>query len=183
VHVVLGHDRGDFRQRSADVAGEDPVVHAIADANVVERAHLVACHHSEPSCAISATERRHPCAASRGGRKTTDTVALGPAAMMRETAGMNRQSRFTAEQARAIGEAIGIDWTTSRFDVEQFRMGLEVELEHGRHDPATNVTDDDEGTTGKIAWAHLNEFPDYYTRLAAMEAEAERYWSEQGKTA
>ena len=58
-------------------------------------------------------------------------------------------------------------------------MGLAIELEHGRRDPATNVSDDDEVTTGKIAWAHLNEFPDYYTRLAAMEAEAERYWSER----
>jgi hypothetical protein len=76
-----------------------------------------------------------------------------------------------------IGERIGIDWAASRFDVEQFRMGLEIELEHGRRDAATNVSDDDELTTGKIAWAHLNEFPDYYTRLAQMEAEAERYWA------
>jgi hypothetical protein len=57
-------------------------------------------------------------------------------------------------------------------------MGLAVELEHGRHDPSTNVTDDNESITGKVARAHLNEFPDYYTRLAEMEAEAERYWSE-----
>lgn len=92
---------------------------------------------------------------------------------------MTEQSGFTTEQARAIGAAIGIDWSTSRFDVEQFRMGLQVELEHGRRDRVTNVTDDDEQMTGKIAWAHLNEFPDYYTRLAAMETEAERYWSER----
>ena len=52
-------------------------------------------------------------------------------------------------------------------------MGLDVELEHGRHDPATDVTGDDPVTTGKIALAHLNEFPDYYTRLARMEADAE----------
>ena len=84
---------------------------------------------------------------------------------------------FSADQARDIGERIGIDWKTARFDVEQFRMGLDVELEHGRRDPATNVSDNDEVTTGKIAWAHLNEFPDYYTRLAQMEAEADRYWS------
>jgi Protein of unknown function (DUF5661) len=84
---------------------------------------------------------------------------------------------FTTDQARSIGERIGIDWNDSRFDVEQFRMGLEVELEHGRRDPVTNVSDDDELTTGKIAWAHLNEFPDYYTRLAKMEAEAERDWA------
>jgi len=81
--------------------------------------------------------------------------------------------RFSASDARRVGEAIGIDWDGAPFDVEQFRMGLEVELEHGAHDPATNVTGDDEILTGKIAWAHLKELPDYYTRLAAMEAEAE----------
>jgi Protein of unknown function (DUF5661) len=70
---------------------------------------------------------------------------------------------------------IGVNWSRSRFDVEQFRMGLEIELEHGRRDPATNVSDDDELTTGKIARA----FPDYYTRLAQMEAEAQRYWAER----
>ena len=83
---------------------------------------------------------------------------------------------FSEDKARGIGETIGIDWATSRFDVAQFQKGLEVELEHGIRDPATNVSDDDEITTGKIALAHLNEFPDYYTRLAAMESEAERYW-------
>ncbi|HEU5263827.1 MAG TPA: DUF5661 family protein, partial [Gaiellaceae bacterium] len=62
---------------------------------------------------------------------------------------------------------------SSPFGVEQFLIGLEVELEHGAHDPQTNVTDDDELLTGKIAWAHLKELPDYYTRLVAMEAEAE----------
>ena len=87
---------------------------------------------------------------------------------------------FSSAEARDIGVRIVIDWTSSWFDVEQFRMGLGVELEHGRHDPATNVTDDDELTTGRIAWAHLSEFPDYYTRLAKMEAEAERYWAEGG---
>ncbi len=91
----------------------------------------------------------------------------------------------SADRAREIGVAIGIDWAASPFDVEQFRMGLEVELEHGRRDSATNVTDDDEVTTGKIALAHLNEFPDYYTRLARMEDEAERHWDgrDQGPTA
>ena len=94
---------------------------------------------------------------------------------------MDHHRSFSIEAAREIGERIGIDWSSARFDVEQFRMGLEVELEHGRHNPATNVSDDDEATTGKIAWAHLNEFPDYYTRLAEMEAEAERYWSERDR--
>jgi Protein of unknown function (DUF5661) len=81
---------------------------------------------------------------------------------------------FTADEARRIGAAIGIDWASAPFDVEQFRRGLDVELEHGLHDPATNVTDDDPVTTGKIALAHLNEFPDYYTRLERMEEEAKR---------
>jgi len=89
---------------------------------------------------------------------------------------------FSVGEASEIGERIGIDWKTSSFDVEQFRMGLGVELEHGRHDPDTNVTDDDELTTGKIARAHLNEFPDYYSRLAKMEAEAEAYWEQRGRS-
>ena len=92
---------------------------------------------------------------------------------------MEQGRDFSTEEARRIGERIGIDWSQSEFDVEQFRIGLRVELEHGRRDPATNVSEDDEVTTGKIAWAHLNEFPDYYSRLAEMEAEAERYWAER----
>ena len=86
---------------------------------------------------------------------------------------MTTLKRFATEEARKIGETLGIDW--SEFDVEQFRMGLDVELEHGTVDPATDVTHDDPVLTGKIALAHLNEFPDYYTRLAEMEEEAERF--------
>ena len=92
---------------------------------------------------------------------------------------MSEQPHFTAEQARTTGERIGIDWAVSPCGVEQLRMGMDVELEHGTHDLETNVTDDDETVTAKIARAHLNEFPDYYTRLAAMEAEADTYWSSQ----
>ncbi|MFC1861027.1 DUF5661 family protein [Chloroflexota bacterium] len=84
---------------------------------------------------------------------------------------MTSKKHFTASEARQIGEKLGIDW--SKFDVEQYRMGLDVELEHGSVDPATNVTNDDPVTTGKITLAHLNEFPDYYTRLDIMEKEAE----------
>jgi hypothetical protein len=86
---------------------------------------------------------------------------------------VSSSKRFSAEEAKRIGEQIGIDWETVPFDVEQFRAGMDVELEHGTHDPATNVTDDNPTVTGKIALAHLNEFPDYYTRLQKMEAEAE----------
>ena len=87
---------------------------------------------------------------------------------------MPDQTSFTENEARQVGEAIGIDWSSVPFDVEQFRMGMDVELEHGLHDLLTNVTDSDPIVTGKIALAHLNEFPDYYTRLARMEAEAEQ---------
>ena len=78
---------------------------------------------------------------------------------------------FTEEYAKRIGNILGIGW--NKFDIEQFRMGLDVELEHGNHDLSTNVTDNDEIMTGKIALAHLNEIPDYYTRLKKMESEAE----------
>ncbi|MFC1949567.1 DUF5661 family protein [Chloroflexota bacterium] len=84
---------------------------------------------------------------------------------------MTAKNHFTAEEAKQIGESLGIDW--SEFDIEQYRMGLDVELEHGLVDPQTNVTNDDPVMTGKIALAHLNEFPDYYTRLDIMEKEAE----------
>jgi hypothetical protein len=87
---------------------------------------------------------------------------------------MTAREGFTAEEARRIGEEIGIEWASSPFDVEQFRMGMDVELEHGFQDLLTNVTGDEPTVTGKIALAHLKEFPDYYTRLARMEAEARR---------
>ncbi len=79
---------------------------------------------------------------------------------------------FTTDEARKIGEQIGIDF--GAIDPEQFRMGLAVELEHGNQDPQTNVTNGDLFLTGKIAWAHLKELPDYYTRLAKMEGETEQ---------
>ena len=85
---------------------------------------------------------------------------------------MNEPKQFSTDEARRIGNALSVDW--DQVDLEQFRMGLFVELEHGTTDPETNVTDDDKSLTGKIALAHLNEFPDYYTRLATMEAEAKK---------
>ena len=85
---------------------------------------------------------------------------------------MSHGREFTSDEARRIGDQIGVDW--ARYQLEQFRMGLAVELEHGARDPETNVTGDDLLLTGKIAWAHLKEIPDYYTRLLAMEEEAER---------
>ena len=92
---------------------------------------------------------------------------------------MSAKREFTVDEARRIGDAIGVDW--NRFDLEEFRTGLAVELEHGLHDPQTNVTGDDEIATGKIALAHLKEIRDYYTRLLAMERDAELYWESQNE--
>jgi hypothetical protein len=89
---------------------------------------------------------------------------------------MSKPKQFRSDEAKHIGDSLGVDW--DQVDLEQFRMGLLVELEHGTRDPETNVTDDDVSLTAKIAMAHLNEFPDYYTRLAKMEAEADTYWDE-----
>ena len=85
---------------------------------------------------------------------------------------MTERTTFTSEEARRVGQEIGIDWTSAPLDLEQFRMGMDVELEHGLQDPLTDVSHDDSVMTGEIALAHLNEFPDYYTRLARMEEEA-----------
>jgi hypothetical protein len=89
-----------------------------------------------------------------------------------ERSTMSEHGAFTTKEARRIGEEVGIDWGSAPFDVEQLRAGMGVELEHGLRDPATNVTDDDPAVTAKVALAHLNEFPDYYTRLLRMEADA-----------
>ena len=87
-------------------------------------------------------------------------------------------NRTSTEEARRVGDSIGVDW--SKFDLEQFRAGMDVELEHGSHDPQTDVTGDDPIVTGKIALAHMKEFPDYYERLERMEKQAEAEWDSKG---
>ncbi len=86
-----------------------------------------------------------------------------------------KKHKVSLDEAKQIGDKLGVNWV--KVELEQFRRGLEVEFEHGAHDPETNVTNDDVVLTGKIAWAHLKEFPDYYTRLARLEAEADAYWA------
>jgi hypothetical protein len=92
---------------------------------------------------------------------------------------MEAKKHISEKEAKEIGEKLGIKW--DKFDVGQFRRGMEVELEHGLHDPATNVTNDNLLVTGKIALAHLNEFPDYYIRLEKMEEEAHEFWRKKKK--
>ena len=84
---------------------------------------------------------------------------------------MSGNHKTTLDEARRVGDEIGVDW--EKFALEQFRAGMDVEFEHGSHDPQTDVTHDDPIITGKIALAHMKEFPDYYERLERMEAEAE----------
>lgn len=84
------------------------------------------------------------------------------------------RGKFSAEEAKKIGDELGIKW--DKWDVDQFRRGLDVELEHGKVDPRTNVTNDNGLQTGKIALAHLLEIRDYYDRLEKLEKEGEAFW-------
>lgn len=70
-------------------------------------------------------------------------------------------------QAYQIGDALNVNWQV--VDINQFRRGLEVELEHGLVDKNTDVTHNDMLITAKIALAHLNELSDYYSRLEVIE--------------
>ncbi|MBK9332938.1 MAG: hypothetical protein IPM96_11180 [Ignavibacteria bacterium] len=88
--------------------------------------------------------------------------------------------KFTAHNAKEIGDDLGINWNEVKLD--EFTKGLNIELEHGTRYPETNVTNNDKNMTGKIAWAHLKEFPDYYTRLEKLENEAVEYWKEKDRT-
>ncbi len=92
---------------------------------------------------------------------------------------MSEERKFSLEEAKRIGDHLGVSW--DKINLDEFRIGLGVELEHGTRDPETNVTNDDEIVTGKIALAHLREFGDYYTRLEKLEMEAEKYWSHKKK--
>ncbi|TFG79182.1 MAG: hypothetical protein E4H26_00445 [Flavobacteriales bacterium] len=85
--------------------------------------------------------------------------------------------KLNETEAKAIGDALGIDW--NKTSLKEFTLGINVEFEHGTRFPETNLTYDDLKLTGKIAWAHLKEFPDYYTRLAKMEKEAKSYWTKK----
>lgn len=95
--------------------------------------------------------------------------------------GTGRNNEITdlviSNKAKGIGNKLGIDW--EEVNLDEFTNGINVEFEHGTRFPETNVTDNDLLLTGKIAWAHLKEFPDYYTRLEKMEQEAELFWADK----
>ncbi|MDH3649791.1 MAG: hypothetical protein OEQ53_08910 [Saprospiraceae bacterium] len=87
------------------------------------------------------------------------------------------KEQFKKEEAKSIGDELGINW--KQVDIDEFTVGLNIEMEHGKRYPETNITDDDHLLTGKIAWAHLKEFRDYYTRLERMEKEADKFWNKK----
>lgn len=94
---------------------------------------------------------------------------------------MSSKKHFTSKEASAVAEKLKIDWTKVKYKLEQFRHGMDIELEHGKVDRNTNVTNDNALMTGKIALAHLNEFPDYYNRLDKLESDAEKFWKNENK--
>jgi len=87
--------------------------------------------------------------------------------------------KFNSKAAKEIGDDLGINW--NEVNIDEFTKGVNVELEHGTKYPETNVTKNDRRLTGKIAWAHLKEFPDYYTRLEKLEKKAKEYWKRRGR--
>ncbi|MEH7120359.1 DUF5661 family protein [Neobacillus vireti] len=95
----------------------------------------------------------------------------------RNNSSATRNKSFSKEEAAAIALLLGIDFHKSKFDLDEFWMGVNTELEHGKISIQTNVTGDDPIITGKIALAHLNEFPDYYKRLKVLEEEAKAFWN------
>ena len=69
---------------------------------------------------------------------------------------------ITNEQVLQVAKLLNI--TFDKFSFDDFKTGLNIELEHGNINPNTNVTNDNLFLTGKIALAHLNEFPNYYNK-------------------
>jgi hypothetical protein len=87
--------------------------------------------------------------------------------------------KLTSRDAKEIGDDLGINWDEVKLD--EFTSGVNVEFEHGTKYPETNVTKNNKKMTGKITWAHLKEFPDYYTRLKKLEKAAGEYWKRKGR--
>ena len=88
--------------------------------------------------------------------------------------------KLNSKDSKKIGDNLDINW--DEVDLNEFTKGVNIEFEHGTKYPETNVTKNDKKLTGKIAWAHLKEFPDYYTRLEKLEKKAGEYWKNKGNS-
>lgn len=86
---------------------------------------------------------------------------------------------FSIEDALYVANELGIIF--NNFSIQDLIKGLNIELEHGYTNPITNVTNNDLLVTGKIALAHLMEFPNYYNEeygLPALERELKKRLTE-----
>jgi len=82
-----------------------------------------------------------------------------------------KKAEVTRQEAEAILAEIEIG--DMKVSAENFRVGLEVELEHGIRFPEANVTNNHPILTGKIVLAHFKETLDYYQRLEVAEIEGD----------
>ena len=78
------------------------------------------------------------------------------------------------KETNKIGDYFGLNWKI--IDRHEWHYGMNIELEHGTSAGIANITNDKPIMTGKIALAHIMEYPDYYARLKRMEASAEKKW-------
>ena len=86
---------------------------------------------------------------------------------------MKKRKQISSEEAQRIGESLHLDW--DRIDLEQFRQGLMGEVDEANMDPETGRTYDSVLLSGKLVVAHMQEFPDYFTRLKKLKAEADQH--------
>ena len=86
---------------------------------------------------------------------------------------MKKIKTISLEEAKRVGESLYIDW--DQVDLEKFRQGLMGDPEQSALDPETGLAYDGVLLTGKVVLAHIQEFPDYFTRLAKLEEEVNDY--------
>jgi uncharacterized protein DUF5661 len=86
---------------------------------------------------------------------------------------MKKRKQISTADARRVGESLHIDW--EQVNLEEFRQGLMGNHKPGAIDPETGLAYESVLLTGKIVLAHIEEFPDYFTRLAKLKEEVDEY--------
>ena len=90
---------------------------------------------------------------------------------------MKKRTQISAAEAERVGECLQIDW--EQVDLEEFRQGLMGNHKPGDIDPETGLAYESVLLTGKVVLAHMDEFPDYFTRLAKLKEEVRSQYSEE----
>ena len=90
---------------------------------------------------------------------------------------MKKQKQISSDEAKRIGDSLYIDW--NQIDLEQFRQGLIGNQRRAAMDSETGLIDDGVVLSGKIVLAHMQKFPDYFSRLEKLRAEANDYQSKR----